>query len=186
MDIKAIMGKDPSLIAKMLFSVDTRIQLWLSDGRTATDREEMDDSVINLTSIVTSVLTDQLVVSLPPCLTTTAKKTEDDGVLKSPLKKKKKIKEDEEKNSKNRKIVNQSALAAFRLLENENYKEVFANRHVEARPMWDDKCRMCPRWHTLGYCFADCKHKASHVPEDEIPADHRTAYSEYLVICRRN
>ena len=36
------------------------------------------------------------------------------------------------------------------------------------------------------YCFADCKHKASHVPGDEIPADKKVAYDEFLVICRQN
>jgi hypothetical protein len=187
MAIKAKMCNDPSLITKILFAMDTRIQLWLSDGRTATDREEMNDNIIDLASIITNVLMDQLVVSLPPCLTTTVKKQQEDEVLlRSPLKKKKKVKDDEDKRSKDRKVVNKNALAAFRLREGENYKEVFANKHIEDRPMWDDQCRMCPRWHTLGYCFADCNHKASHVPEDEIPANLKTAYSDFLVIARRN
>ena len=192
MTLKTKFHHDQTLITKIMYAVDTRMQLWLSDGRTASDREEMDDGIIDLPPIVTSVLMDQLVVSLPSSLTSTSRKPPEvegeDEVLRSPRRKKKKVKDDEDKNSKDRKVVNHHAPASFRLLEGENYKSTFASKHVEARPMWDATsfCKMCPRWHTLGYCFADCKHKASHVPGDEIPADKKAAYDEFLVICRRN
>ena len=186
MALKTKFHHDPILITKVMYAVDTRIQLWLNDGRTATDREEMDDGIIDLALIVTSVLMDQLVVSLPSCLAPTLRKPLEDDEPKSPIKKKKKLKDNEDKKSKNKKVVNHHAPASFCLLVGENYKSTFANKHVEARPMWNDNCKMCPRWYTLGYCFADCKHKASHVPGDEISADKKAAYDKFLVICRRN
>jgi len=72
--LKTKFHHDQTLITKIMYAVDTRIQLWLSDGRTASDREEMDDGIINLAPIVPSVLMDQLVVSLPSCLTPTSRK----------------------------------------------------------------------------------------------------------------
>ena len=190
MTLKAKFHYDQTLIAKIMYAVDTRLQLWLSDGHTATDREEMDDGIIDLVPIITNVHMDQLVVSLPSCLNPTLRKPpEDDDESeepKSPRRKKKKVKDDEDKTSKNRKVVNHHAPASFRLLEGESYKNTFANKHVDARPMWDGNCKMCPRWNTLGYCFADCKHKDSHVSGDDIPANKKAAYDEYLVICRRN
>jgi len=118
MTLKTKFHHDQTLITKIMYAVDTRMQLWLSDGRTASDREEMDDGIINLAPIVTSVLMDQLVVSLPSCLTPTSRKPpEDEGgdeALKSPRRKKKKVKEDEDRNSKDRKVVNHHAPASFR------------------------------------------------------------------------
>jgi hypothetical protein len=73
MAIKAKICKDPYLITKILFTIDTCIQLWLSGGRSATDREEMDDGIIDLPPTVINLM-DQLVVSLPPCLTLTVRK----------------------------------------------------------------------------------------------------------------
>jgi len=190
MTLKTKFHYDQTLIAKIMYAVDTRLQLWLSDGRTATDREEMDDGIIDLVPIITNVHMDQLVVSLPSCLNPTLRKPpEDDDESeepKSPRRKKKKVKDDEDKTSKNRKVVNHHAPASFRLLEGESYKNTFANKHVDARPMWGGNCKMCPRWNTLGYCFADCKHKDSHVSGDDIPTDKKAAYDEYLAICRRN
>lgn len=190
MSLKTKFHHDQTLIPKVMYAVDSRIQLWLSDGRSATDREEMDDGIINLAPIVTSVLMDQLVVSLPSCLTPTMRKPSEneggDEAQNSPRRKKKKVKDDEDKNSKTKKVVNHHAPASFRLLAGENYKSTFANKHVEDRVIWEGNCKMCPRWNTLGYCFDDCKHKASHVPGDEIPVDKKAAYDEFLVICRRN
>ncbi len=121
MTLKTKFHYDQTLIAKIMYAVDTRLQLWLSDGRTATDREEMDDGIIDLVPIITNVHMDQLVVSLPSCLNPTLRKPpEDDDESeepKSPRRKKKKVKDDEDKTSKNRKVVNHHAPASFRLLE---------------------------------------------------------------------
>ena len=131
-------------------------------------------------------LMDQLVVSLPPCLTLTVRKPrEEEDKEPHPNPKKTKRNKDNQ-DPKDRRVVNEHAPVAFRLLDNEDYKSTFANKHIEARPKWNDKCRMCRHWFTLGYCFANCKHKDGHIPECEIPADRKIAYGEFLVIARRN
>ena len=73
----------------------------------------------------------------------------------------------------------------FRLKQNESYKDVFASKNVEARPMWTQGCRMCPRWWIIGKCYKDCRNVGSHVKSSDLPADKKSAFIEYLEICRR-
>jgi len=74
----------------------------------------------------------------------------------------------------------------FRLKPNESYKDVFVNKHIQERPKWDETCTMCTRWWIIGKCYRDCKNVKSHVSSSDLPADKKSAFIEYLEICRRN
>jgi len=39
---------------------------------------------------------------------------------------------------------------------------------------------MCPRWHSKGDCFDDCRNKASYVPGNEVPDHEKYEYKKYL------
>jgi hypothetical protein len=43
---------------------------------------------------------------------------------------------------------------------------------------------MCTRWHARGFCFNDCKNKASHVACLEIPAEAKQAHLKWMkMVC---
>ena len=46
---------------------------------------------------------------------------------------------------------------------------MFSGENSRDRPKWDKDSRICHKYHVKGYCFADCKDKASHVPRDRLP-----------------
>jgi hypothetical protein len=80
---------------------------------------------------------------------------------------------------------NKNVPPEFRLRENKSYKSLIANKHVEKRPKWSATCTTCTRWWTNGKCYKDCNNIESHVSSDNLPADKKAAFLEYLEICRR-
>ena len=44
---------------------------------------------------------------------------------------------------------------------------------------------MCTRWWTIGKCYKDCNNVESHVSSADLPAGKKTAFLEFLEICRR-
>ena len=61
---------------------------------------------------------------------------------------------------------------------------MFCGENTKHRVVWGD-AKMCPRWHSKQYCFKDCVNEASHVPDNEVPADKKAEYKEYLVKVRK-
>jgi hypothetical protein len=181
--LKGKVKTDPTLIAKLMFAVDNRVQLWFGYLRRASDREDVNDSILDFAVIVNEIVLDQFRVVLPPIFAAVKERNE---VLQPLLKKPKKgkgtksITEEDE-----RKVVNKDVPSEFRLIGNEDYRKNFANKNIEARPMWDEKCKMCPRWWTHGNCFTDCRNAASHVAGSELSADKKKAFAEYMELCRR-
>ena len=69
---------------------------------------------------------------------------------------------------------------------NESWQGNFANRNIKGHVPWGpNNCKMCPRWFINGYCFEDCAHAASHVKASEVPADKKSAFSNFMeAICK--
>jgi len=57
---------DEQFAAKFLFTVDTRNQLWLKDCKSAKNRDEVDDSIIDFRSLISQVNFGSFHMSLPP------------------------------------------------------------------------------------------------------------------------
>ena len=183
--LKGKVKVEPSLVAKVMFSVDSRTQIWFSYLRRAKDREDVNDEIINFSSIINEVVLDQFRVVLPPNFAMDKVK-EDEETLIPISKKPKKNKEGKApKDGDSRMDVNKDVPKEFKLLEGENYKKRFGHGNVEHRPAWDENCSMCPRWWTHGTCYKDCRNAASHVPSSELPQDKKKAFIEFLEIARR-
>ena len=80
---------------------------------------------------------------------------------------------------------NENVPPEFRLKDNESYKDLIANKHVQKRPKWNENCNMCTRWWAIGRCYKDCNNVESHVSSANLPAAKKSAFLEYLEICRR-
>ena len=57
-----------------------------------------------------------------------------------------------------------------KLGQNEQFKDIFHPGNIKGmdKPMKKDGCMMCIRWHSLGYCFEDCRFKSGHGKLDEL------------------
>ena len=75
--LKGKIMNDPTLIAKILYTVDNRTQLWASYLRRAEDREYVSDQILDFSSVMNEVLLGQFHVNLPATFTS-PKNTRDD------------------------------------------------------------------------------------------------------------
>lgn len=187
--LKGKVKTDPSLIARMMFAVDNRVQLWLSYLRNAQDREDVNDEVLNCSSILNEIILDQFHLVLPPTFAMSRNKADEEDVQPTKRIKKDKDKDDKSrdkgKDGNDRRDVNKHPPAEFRILEGEIYKTTFGVNNQQHRVKWDEDNTMCPRWWTHGICYKDCRNKASHVPTNQLPADKKSAFAEFLEAARR-
>ena len=181
--IKGKISSNPSLIAKIMYIVDSRTQLWLSCLQKAADREDVNDEIINFASTIDDIVLDKFNVVLPPVFTLT--KVEKDEEDEQPKKKKKKKVDKSGDDVGDRKAINKNVPSEFKLLEGESYKKVFAHNNIKERPKWKGDRTMCTRWWTHGICYTDCRNAESHVPTSELPADRKQAFIEFLEVARR-
>ena len=130
--LKGKVKTNPGLIAKLLFAVDNRIQLWFSYLRQALDHKDVNDAIINFLLIRNEVVLDQYHVVLTPIFTLSKTMEVKEDV--QPTSKKPK-KNNAPKEGEDRKVVNKEIPKKFRLLENKNYRENFANKNIQACPM---------------------------------------------------
>ncbi len=61
------------------------------------------------------------------------------------------------------------------MLPNETWATNFANKNIDKRPKWNDKCHACPRWLLQKCCFLNYKLKDSHLKANKIPANNLTS-----------
>ena len=189
--VKGKIAIDKTLTAKILYTIDSRTQLFLSYLRRANDIEEVSTSITDFTQMANELMLGQLNVMLPATFTLPTIEKDDKNEQENPPKGGGKRRKKGgptplgEIEGGGRLDNNSNIPPEFRLKENESYKDVFANKHVEARPMWNDKCKMCPRWWIIGRCYKDCKNVESHVSSSDLPANTKTAFIEYLELCRR-
>ena len=181
---------DEEFVSKFLLAVDTRYQMWLKQCRSAADRPDVDDSIIDYAHLVSQVLFGSFHITLPPTFkmkqpnsdstSPTESKNNDNGNGGSGDGKRKKKKPDEAREL----IQNKAPHSELCMLTGETWGITFANKNVDSRPKWNDKVTMCPRWFLQKYCFNNCKNKESHVKSDEIPAEKVTAMKTWIKSCR--
>jgi hypothetical protein len=176
--------------AKFLFAMDSRFQLWLKDCRKATSQNEVNDSLINFSALISNVLFSSFHMELPPTFAMKDPKPEPAATGKGGGKRpdleddkredgKKRKKEDKKRNL----IKNESPHKEICMLANKTWAINFANKHVNKRPKWTNKCIMCPRWFLQKYCFSNCKHKDAHVPAAEVPSDKLANTKTWMKLC---
>ena len=172
---------DKFLPTKMLFALDEEVQRWLEDCMTTEDREDVDDSTIeDLTDIVRDVLKGRFYITLPDTFKMETENSQHVGTTSGTRSLKKQKLKDAANDDKGM-IQNTEPNDDYKMLDGENYKQVFCGKNVCHRVEWDDDgTKMCPRFHSRFYCFDNCRHKASHVPKSQVPADKDAKYKQFL------
>ena len=151
----------------------------MNQNKLATDREEdVDDTLLEFDDVTEDALNDHLMVRLPMAFKEVSNENRNAADDEQRGKKRKTPTEDADPN----KVLNKNPVSEFIATDEEKRKfsKLFGGNNVCHRVDWNGRCKMCPRWHSKEYCFKDCKNRDSHVAADEIPADKKKKYGEYL------
>jgi hypothetical protein len=80
-------------------------------------------------------------------------------------------------------VENKHQCTKFKLRPDKKW-EHFAGKKLDLQAKLNGTI-MCPRWHTRGNCFKDCKYKDSHVACSEVPGKAKQAHLKWLAaVCR--
>jgi len=183
---------DEQFAAKFLFAVDTRNQLWLKDCKSAKNRDEVDDSIIDFRSLVSQVNFGSFHMSLPPTFqmkTPNESKTGPGGGDKcrdldgDKRDDRKKGRGNDEKHAV---VKNQFPHGEICMLMNETWAGDFAGKCNDVRPKLNKRCKCCPRWFLQKYCFVDCPNAESHIEAEKVPPTILQQMLMWIKVCRKN
>ena len=182
--LKHMISSDPTYPAQICLSVDKRVQRWLAQCEVADDRTEVNDRVVDFDNLFEDILDCRFFCSLPAVFKVRAPLQP--PAVSNPFD------QERDRNGRGKKrgvdkvdggrINNESMIEELKMKENESWENVFCGNNACKRISWsgDAKIKMCPRWHSRGYCFPDCRYAVSHVPDTEVPGAKRIAYKAYL------
>ena len=177
---KALQHSNNKFATEFLYSLDMRIQVWLLQCKRASDREEVNDTLIDFSDNLDNVLKRQLSIYLPDAI---SKKIDEIGdhsssVITPPPNKKKKPSNSSEDNPK---VFNQGTLSEWLVEDPQKYNATFRHNKsaLDKRPWFSDRVQMCHRWHSRGYCFNNCNFKDSHILSNSVPKDLKEEYSKW-------
>ena len=171
-----------SFSTKILYALDTKIQMWLRQCESASYREDVDNSIIDFSGDLNNILMNQFSMDLPESIKekfeSNSKSSDED--LHSPRgKNNRKRKSSDSTSSPSPRLENNDMVDEWKISQ-EEYDRHFKHRQAELRqrPKLNGKT-MCHRWHFKGYCFEDCNFKATHVPSSSICQEVKDKYTEW-------
>jgi hypothetical protein len=185
---KARERSDQKFCCKFMYAVDTRFQLWLEDCMTATQRNRVDDTILNFRGLIEQVRFGTFELKLPSSFAAPKgkdepKKDPPPGEAKNPGGKKggspgeRRI---------NKRVNNTSPCPEFKLEQGEMWANDFANMRVQDRIHWKGDCRMCPRWNICRHCFDNCVNADSHIEANKIPPTKISEFKEFMQLIRND
>ena len=182
---------DDTFAAKILLSVDSFVQIFLEDCRHRTDREDVDQRVIDFNALNMDVIMFRFHADLPRSFHKKEgggkenKKPSSSSSSTGSTNENGKRKGAEKEKSKNKKLKNTDQVEEFKMAEGETWEKTFQGRVPDGRVKFNGTF-MCARFHTKGECWEKgCKFQKSHVPVANIPEDKKQAYIEYMAECRK-
>ena len=141
---------DDQFIAKVICCVDDRLYQWLKQCARATYARETTTALTNFGDIFLILLTNEFMYSLPTSVKTLKIREEDtNGQLRTKI----------SKNADG--VVNDEMNNDWKLRPNEQWETVFRHKSVNG-PKLSVNCLPYLKYHCKGWCFKDCKNKASH------------------------
>ena len=144
---------DEEFIAKLMYSIDDRINKWLHECVRATTVQDTSGALVEFSGILTDIKLNRFICFLP-------------GNIKK-LSKRNATLEDsnDERVKKKRKnetqIRNENMVADWKLQGNENWNKFFKGKSKEG-PILSCGTHPCLKFHVKGVCYDDCSFKASH------------------------
>eukprot|EP00957_Ditylum_brightwellii_P029135 2201828-Ditylum_brightwellii.AAC.1 len=123
-------------------------------------------------------------MNLPPSFTVKDSKEKEEsgesGKEDTDGRKRKKKKRADNDKEKSLMVTNTYQVKEFQLKEGESLEKTFCGKLGNKRPFWKGTCKMCTKWHIQGFCFKDCPHKESHVPEREVKENKRKEFVTFM------
>lgn len=185
--IEACLTNDVEFCTKLGYCIDNHVYRWLESCMRASEREEVNDALLYFLKIVDSILLDSFHQNLPATFSTISKiedpEKEHGGDKKRRKKDKGGEKDPENENGKPTKVENTGTLEDWLCTDNNEFKEKFAGKNPDMKPKINGK-PACTRFHTKGFCYTNCRNIKSHVPSNELSADVKTKYGEYVTLCK--
>ena len=170
-------SQDNMFIAKFLFAIDTRMNLWLESCEESQMRDEVDDDLINFSEILNQVRIRNFDYKLPPSIRNVMEKNTrlDSSDTRSPPNKKGKFNQEET----SKRVSNDDTITTW-MLDQDTYTNTLRNNDtLKKRPKIDDTI-MCHRYHSKGYCFDNCNNKKSHIASSSLDPKTKKAYSNWI------
>jgi hypothetical protein len=172
----SIFAQDSMFIAKYLFAIDTRVNLWLESCEECQMRDEVDDDLINFSEILNQVRIRNFDYKLPPSIRKVVEKQPSpDKIGSGPPTKKGKFNSDTE----NTRIVNTGRIEDW-IPDQDKYSSALRSSDaLKSRPKLNDTI-MCHRFHSKGYCFDNCNNKSSHIPSSSLDTKTKNEYKKWV------
>jgi hypothetical protein len=150
---KAREQTDPHFCSKFIYAINTRYQIWLEECMQLTQRNRVDNSLLNFKSIIKQVRFGTFELRLPSAFSkpTPTPQQEEDKSAAPKQKGKGKAKGNGNNGKKkqqkevNKQIINKNPVEAIKLKEGETWAGTFANKNVSNCVPWSsNECKMCP------------------------------------------
>ena len=142
-------------VAKIHYSVDKRLNLWLQQCCRATDVTETNTNLVNFASIIEDIQLNKFHFELPHTIKKVEKDKNHSTENTSDENKRKK-----KKQAKQAKNTNPNPKWKTRL--NENWETVFKNKTKDG-PTLSFGGQGCLKYHCKLMCYDDCRWKSSHI-----------------------
>ena len=136
--------EDDLYLGKILLQIDRCVQQWLFQCSTAKVCSDVDDTLIDFTSLQREIVMSRFDIKPPAFL------------IKKDKRGKKRQSESDEPAERATPAPNLEQVPEWKLRRGENYKTVFHD-NINMIPKIGDQF-ICGRFHVKGCCFSDCKH----------------------------
>ena len=164
-------ANDKTFIARVLVAIDTRVNCWLNECMSKDLRCNVDDALVDFEDMQRAIKIGSFSFTLPSSIRSHISKDERTRF------------DDEDKDDEGAKrttVTNPNRVPAWKLREGEDYKDVFASKHLDRRPKLDG-VTCCPRWHIKGICFSNCNLRSTHV---KLTSQPKAGMVTYCRTCR--
>ena len=144
---------DRTFIAKFMCAIDDRVYQWLKQCSTNEMVTDTDMTLVEFSPLLQDVQLNRFNYALPPSV---AKLIAKDTQTPSENKRNGRSTDEKTEVVQNDRIVQQ-----WKLKPHEVWNTVFRNKAIEG-PLLSMKCHPCLKYQVRGFCFADCRNRASH------------------------
>ena len=151
-------------------------------------RSEVNNRIVVFDSILEDIWDNRFTVNLPSVFKVIADgkpPTVDNPFTEGKAQQENRNKRKCNSNEKSNKIINDKVDDDLKTKDDESWRMIFCGNNIKHRVTWSPGVLMCPRWFPKQYCFGDCAHKASHVPDNKVPEGKRKTYKSYLEKIRK-
>ena len=157
--LKKKLALDDMFIPKLLYSVDDRVNQWLSQCCREDTVENTTLELVSFSNIIYKLQLNEFVCNLPANIRRIVKDTNPskkrDSDIGVPNKQTKKTKQEAVM------IRNEDAEDSWKLKPGEKWNQVFRHKSRDG-PLLSTNCKVCLKYHVKGFCFNDCNFRGSH------------------------